>query len=138
MSAANIDFESDTDCQEIWRSAMTDRTTEALQAEYPETGFTATVALDRRALGHKNNIPQPRLDMISGIPTLVRRDRRPMRAETQARGEATPDHERKTANMTVDRMAGRCALWTATPLRPPSGHFGRWATEEYRLVVARF
>ena len=55
MTAANIDFESDTVRQEIWRSAMTDRTTVALQAEYPETGFTATVALDRRALGHRNN-----------------------------------------------------------------------------------
>jgi len=32
----------------------------------------------------------------------------------------------KSANWTVDRMAGRRLLWTTTPLRPPSGHFRRW------------
>ena len=67
MPSATIDFESETDRQEIWSSAMRDRTTEALKAEYPEAGITTTVVLDRRASGHRNNIPESRTEMISGI-----------------------------------------------------------------------
>ena len=98
MPLANIDFESDADRQEIWRSAMLDRITEAPQAEYLEAGFTATAALDRRASGHGNNIPEARLEMISGNPIPARSDRRPMRAKKQTRWNATLDREGKSAN----------------------------------------
>jgi len=107
MPPANIDFESDTDRQEVWRSAMPDRTTEALKAENPEAGITTTVNLDHRATRHSKNIPEPRHEMISGIPIPARSDRRPMPAETQAQGDVTPDHENKTANRAVQLIAGR-------------------------------
>jgi len=107
MPPANNDFESDADRQEIWRSAMRDRTTEALKAEYPETGITMTVNLDHRATGHSKNIPEPRLDMISGIPTPSRSKWRSMRAETQARWEAIPDHDGISANRAVQLIAGQ-------------------------------
>jgi hypothetical protein len=35
--------------------------------------------------------------------------------------------QQKKLNKAVDRMAGRRSPWTTTPLRPPSGHFGRSA-----------
>jgi len=98
MPSATIDLESDADRQEIWRSATLNRTTEALKAEYPETGFTTTVAMDRGDSFHRNNIPESRLDMISGIPIPARSNRRRMRPETQARWYATPDREGKSAN----------------------------------------
>ena len=107
MPPANIDFESDTERQEIWRRAMTDWTAEAARAIYPEAGFTATVTMDRRASSRRNNIPEPRLDMISGIPIPARSDRRPMPAETPAQWEATPDHDTKNANRAVQLIAGQ-------------------------------
>jgi len=107
MPPANIDFESDAARQEIWRSTMLDRTTEALKAEYPETGITTTVNLDHRATGHSKNIPEPRLDMISGIPISARSNRRRMPTKKQMRWEAEPDHERKSANRAVQLIAGQ-------------------------------
>jgi len=102
MPPANNDYESGTDRQETWRSAMRDRTTKALKPEYPETGFTTTATLDRRGSGHRNNIPEPRTEMISGIPIPARSQHRPMQPETQARFEVTPDHEGKSANRAVE------------------------------------
>ena len=107
MPPANIDFEGDADRQEKWRSAMLDRTTEDHKTEYPEAGVTTTVALNRPALRHGNNIPEPRIHMISGFPIPARSNRRPMRAETQARWQATPEHERKSANRAVQLIAGQ-------------------------------
>jgi hypothetical protein len=93
MPSATIDYESDADRQEQWRSAMLNRTTEDHKTRYPEAGFTTTVDLDRLASGHGNNIPEPRFDMTSGIPIPARSQRRPMQPETQARFDAAPDQE---------------------------------------------
>jgi hypothetical protein len=72
-------FESHTSRQGIWREAMRLRTTERLQQEYPEAAITTTGSPDRRDSCHSKNIPEARLEMISGFPIPALATARPKR-----------------------------------------------------------
>ena len=79
MPPATAYFESYAPRQRIWRDAMRIRTTEARQPEYPEAEITPTATSDRRASCHCNNIPEARLEMISGFPKPALATVRPKR-----------------------------------------------------------
>jgi len=72
-------FESHTPRQGIWREAMPDRTTEATGEIYPEAEITATAMPDRHDLRHCKNIPEARIEMISGFPIPALATARPKR-----------------------------------------------------------
>jgi len=137
MPPAIANIESHASRQRTWRDAMTIRTTEARQPEYPEAEITATATTDRRASCHSKNIPEARREMISGfpIPALAthRRKReypstmKPQAAIQQRRSKASgntisslraqnraqatfhapTDHEKNIANRLVQLIAGR-------------------------------
>ncbi len=68
MPPETVHLESHSDRQGMWREAMTTRTTEASQQEYPEAEITATATPDRPASFHSKNIPESRREKISGFP----------------------------------------------------------------------
>jgi len=120
MPPATVYFESHAPRQRLWRDAMTIRTTEARQPEYPEAAITTTAMPDRRAIVHSRNIPEARREMISGFPIPVLATLRPKSgysrrmnstlqrsARAQATFHAIPDHEGKCANRAVQLIAGR-------------------------------
>jgi len=122
MAPATVHFESHVQRQGLWRDAILDRTTEAMQPEYPEAKITTTDTMDRRASCHSKNIPESRREMIYDflIPALAtarpkRRYSRKMQqpstlqksSRTQATFHAPSDHERKCANRAVQLIAGR-------------------------------
>jgi len=137
MPPATPHFESHAPRQGIWCDAMTIRTTECLQQEYPEAGITATAMPDRRDSCHSKNIPEPRAEMISGCPNpalatarlkreyssrmkpqaaiQLRRSKAKRNTisslrdqkQAQATFHAIPDHEGKCANRAVQLIAGR-------------------------------
>jgi|GEM_PF-1527024 len=143
MPPAMAHFESHTPRQGIWRDAMTIRTTEARQLEYPEAEITATAKPDRRDPSHSKHIPEAPLEMISGIPIPVLATRRlKMRyfkkmnstlqrpAQAQASFHAIPDHEGKYANRAVQLIAGRCNFRAEATVirRSGTGDAGRRAS----------
>jgi len=143
MPPARAHFESHAPRQGIWREAMTIRTTEAKQQEYPEAEITATAKPDRRDPCHSKNIPEARLEMISRFPIPALATRRPeMRysrkmnstlqrpAQAQASFHALPDHEGKYANRAVQLIAGRCNFRAEATVirRSGTGDAGRRAS----------
>ena len=120
MPPATVYFERRDSRQELWRDAMTIRTTEARQQEYPETAITTTGIPHRRAIVHSRNIPEARREMISGFPIPALATRRQIRgysrrmnstlqrsARPQATFHAPSDHEGICANRAVQLIAGR-------------------------------
>jgi len=120
MPPTIVHFETNADRQRIWCDAMTIRTTEAIQQEYPETAITTTGLPDPRAIIHSRNIPEARRDMISGFANPVLATLRPKSgysrkmdstlrrsARAQATFHASLDHEGKCANRAVQLIAGR-------------------------------
>jgi hypothetical protein len=101
---------------------------------YPEAELTTIVETDRHASRHREYIPEPRLEMISGFPNPALATRRWRRTQTQARFHATPDHENKMANRPMDLTTMpsallarrlRSSLWCQK--RVVAGHRGRSA-----------
>ena len=97
-----------------------------------------TALRDRQASCHRQSIPEARRPGKVDFPNAEIATDRPMREycskmnpgakQSEAWIHGVSDRQGCLANKTVDRMAGRRLLWTATPLRPPSGHFGRSQT----------
>ena len=94
-----------------------------------------TAPPDRQASCHRQNIPEARLAAAVDFPNSEIATDRPIREysskmnprakQSEAWIHGISDRQGCLANKTVDRMAGRRILWTAMPLRAPSGHFGR-------------
>jgi len=94
-----------------------------------------TAPSDRQAVYHRQYIPEARCAEKVDFPNSEIATDRPIREysskmipranQSEASIHGVSDRQGCLANKTVDRMAGTLLLWTATTLRPPSGHFGR-------------